>query len=109
VNGETRERLGQSAKRSAAIRGQAGRGPTVAWPTSAGCGRPETWDFLPARFCGRSRADLLRASRFLLHLHDPRERERKAQKISRPTDSKSIGSVSRGRWSFGSLEVVVLL
>ncbi|CAM6022260.1 unnamed protein product [Sphagnum balticum] len=30
VNGETRERLGQSAKRSAAVRGQAGRGATVA-------------------------------------------------------------------------------
>jgi len=30
VNGETRERLGQSAKRSVAVRGQAGRGATVA-------------------------------------------------------------------------------
>jgi hypothetical protein len=30
VNGKTRERLGQSAKRSAAVRGQAGRGATVA-------------------------------------------------------------------------------
>ncbi len=30
VNGETRERLGQSPKRSAAVRGQAGRGTTVA-------------------------------------------------------------------------------
>ncbi len=30
----------------------AGRGATVA-------GRPESWDFLPARFCGRSRTDLL--------------------------------------------------
>ncbi len=30
VNGETRERLEQSAKRSAAVRGQAGRGATVA-------------------------------------------------------------------------------
>jgi hypothetical protein len=30
VNGETRARLGQSAKRSATIRGQAGRGATVA-------------------------------------------------------------------------------
>ncbi len=29
VNGETRERLEQSAKRSAAVRGQAGRGATV--------------------------------------------------------------------------------
>jgi len=28
VNGETRERLGQSVKRSAAVRGQAGRGAT---------------------------------------------------------------------------------
>ncbi len=30
VNGETRERLGQSAKRSVAVCGQAGRGATVA-------------------------------------------------------------------------------
>ncbi len=30
VNCETRERLGQSAKRSVAVRGQAGRGATVA-------------------------------------------------------------------------------
>jgi len=30
VNGETRERLGQSAKRSAAVRGQAGKGAIVA-------------------------------------------------------------------------------
>jgi hypothetical protein len=30
VNGETRKRLGQSAQRSAAVRGQAGRGATVA-------------------------------------------------------------------------------
>jgi hypothetical protein len=30
VNRETRERLGRSAKRSAAVRGQAGRGGTVA-------------------------------------------------------------------------------
>jgi hypothetical protein len=29
VNGETRERLGQIANRSAAVRGQAGRGDTV--------------------------------------------------------------------------------
>ncbi len=56
VNGETREKPGQSAKRSAAVRGQAGRGAPV-----AGRGRPraERRDFLPARFFGRSRADLL--------------------------------------------------
>ncbi len=30
VNGDTRERLERSAKRSAAVRGQAGRGATVA-------------------------------------------------------------------------------
>jgi hypothetical protein len=30
VKGDTRERLGRSAKRSAAVRGQAGRGATVA-------------------------------------------------------------------------------
>jgi len=49
VNGETRERLGQSAKRSAAVRGQAGRGAT-GQAESAGCGRAESRDFLPARF-----------------------------------------------------------
>jgi hypothetical protein len=47
VNCETRKKLGQSAKRNAAVRWQAGRGAPVA-------GRR-----LPARFCGRSRADLL--------------------------------------------------
>ncbi len=52
VNGEIRERLGRSAKRSAAVRGQAGRGATVARQTSAGCGRAERRDFLPVRFCG---------------------------------------------------------
>ncbi len=49
MNDETRERLGQSAKRSAAVRGQAGRGATVA-------GRRR--DFLPCevlwRIAGRS-------------------------------------------------------
>ncbi len=52
VNGEIRERLGQSAKRSAAVRGQAGRVATVARQTSAGYGRAERRDFLPGRFCG---------------------------------------------------------
>ncbi len=52
MRGEIRERLGQSAKRSAAVRGQAGRGATVARPTSARCGRAEGRDFLPVRFCG---------------------------------------------------------
>ncbi len=42
VNGETRERLGQSVKRSAAVRGQADVCP--------GWGRAESRDFLPARF-----------------------------------------------------------
>jgi hypothetical protein len=36
VNGETRERLGQSAKPSAAVCGQAGRGATVAGRRRAG-------------------------------------------------------------------------
>ncbi len=64
VNGETRARLGQSAKRSAIIRGQAGRVSHSGRQTSARCGRAETRDFPPASFCGRSRADPLLAPRF---------------------------------------------
>ncbi len=52
---------GQSAKLSAAVRGQAGRGSHSGRQMSAGCGRAEIRDFLPARFCGRPRADLLLA------------------------------------------------
>jgi hypothetical protein len=46
-DGEPREGLGQSAKRSS--------------QTSAGCTRAESQDFLPARVCGRSRAESLLA------------------------------------------------
>jgi len=63
VNGETCARLGQSAKRSATIRGQAGRGATVAEGRLPGVAEQKIGNFLPARFCGRSRADLLLAPR----------------------------------------------
>jgi hypothetical protein len=55
------ERLGQSAKRSAAVPGQAGRGDSSGRQTSAARGRAESRDILPARSCGRSRVDLLLA------------------------------------------------
>ncbi len=90
VNGETRERLGQSAKRSTAVAGQAGRGATVAGRCLPGAAGQNVGIFslpgfvadsgqicfsrdslprfflhgntqLPARACGRSRADLLSA------------------------------------------------
>jgi len=45
VNGETRERLRQSAKRSATVCGQAGRGATVKADVCWGCGRAASRDF----------------------------------------------------------------
>jgi hypothetical protein len=54
VNGETRERLGQSAKRSATVCGQAGRGATVEADVCWGCGRVASRDFcLPGFVEGR--------------------------------------------------------
>ncbi len=50
VNGETCARLGQSAKRSATIRGQAGRGATVAGGRLPGVAEQKLGNFLPARF-----------------------------------------------------------
>jgi hypothetical protein len=55
------ERLGQSAKRSAPVPGQARKGSYSDRQTSVWCGRAESGDFVPARFCGRPRADLLLA------------------------------------------------
>jgi hypothetical protein len=53
VNGETRESLEQSAKRSAAVRGQAGRGAIVARRRLPGVAEQKIGIFcLPARFCG---------------------------------------------------------
>jgi hypothetical protein len=47
-------------------------------PTSAACGRAESPDFRPARFCGGSRADLLLARQFCAFsfVGATRERER---------------------------------
>jgi hypothetical protein len=50
---------GQSAKRSAAVRGQAGRGATVAGGRRPDAAEQDVGIFWPARFCGGSRADLL--------------------------------------------------
>lgn len=62
MNDETREKLWQSAKRSAAVPGQGGRGSySGSRRLSAGCGRAESRDFLSARVCGRSPADVLLA------------------------------------------------
>ncbi len=60
ANGETRERLGQSAKRSAAVRGRRPEGE-LQWQADVCrvCDRAESEDFSPARFWGRPRADLL--------------------------------------------------
>jgi hypothetical protein len=57
----------QSAKQSAAVRGQARRGSYSGKQTSAGCGRAKSQDFLPVRFCGRSRVDLLLAQQSVCH------------------------------------------
>ncbi len=55
------ETLGQSAKRSAPVPGQARKGTYSDRQTSVWCGRAESGDFVPVRFCERSRADLLLA------------------------------------------------
>ncbi len=61
VNDDTREKLGQSTKRNATIPGQGGRGSHCVRFVylSAKCGQAESRDFLPAKVCGRSWADLL--------------------------------------------------
>jgi len=59
ANGETRERFGQSAKRSAAVRGRRPEGE-LQWQQADECRVCDrAQEFLPARFWGRSRADLL--------------------------------------------------
>jgi hypothetical protein len=62
-------------------------------------------DFLPARFCGRSRADLLRAPRFFLHLRDPREREENTENFQanefeeyRQVLAESVGVLDHWKW-----------
>ncbi len=62
MNDEIREKLWQSAQRSAAVPGQGGRGSysgNGSRRLSAACGRAESRGFLPARVCGRSPADVL--------------------------------------------------
>jgi hypothetical protein len=63
VNGETRERLGQSAKRSAAVRGQAGRGATVAGRRPPGAAEQNIGIFrLPGFVADRGQICFLRGS-----------------------------------------------
>jgi hypothetical protein len=71
VNGETRERLGQSPKRSAAVRGQAGRGTTVAGSRRPGVAEQNVGIFSLPGFCGRSdsRAAVCRASSLMCATH----------------------------------------
>jgi hypothetical protein len=80
VNGETRERLGQSAKRSAAVRGQAGRGATVAGRRLPGAAKQNVGIFcLPGFVADRGQICFLRGSlpRFFLRVRDPRKKSRR--------------------------------
>jgi hypothetical protein len=76
VNGEIRERLGQSAKRSVAVRGQAGRGATVAGRRLPGAAEQKVRIFCLSVFVeDRGRICFSRGSlpRFLFHVRDPRD------------------------------------
>ncbi len=66
VNSETRERLGQSAKRNAAVRGQAGRGATVAGRRLPGAAEQKGGIFCLSGFV-EDRGQIF------LHVRDPRE------------------------------------
>ncbi len=73
VNGETRERHGQSAKRSASVRGQAGRGATVAGRRLPGAAEQNVGIFgLPGFVADRGQICFSRGSLlcFLLHVRD---------------------------------------
>jgi hypothetical protein len=74
VNGETRERLGQSAKPSAAVCGQAGRGATVAGRRRAGAAEKNVGIFrLPGFVADRGPICFSSGSlpRFFPHVRDP--------------------------------------
>jgi len=75
VKDETRERLGQSAKRSAAFRGQAGRGATVAGRRRPGAAEENVGIFcLPGFVADRGPIWFSSSSlpHFFLHVRDPR-------------------------------------
>jgi hypothetical protein len=75
VNGDTRERLGRSAKRSAAVRGQAGRGATVAGRRLSGAAEQKVGIFCVPGFVehrGQICFSLGSLPRFFLHVRDPR-------------------------------------
>jgi len=74
VNDETRERLGQSAKRSAAVRGQAGRVATVASRRLPGAAEQKVGILcLPGFVADGGQICFSRDSmqRFFLHVRDP--------------------------------------
>jgi len=74
VNGETRERLGQSAKRNAAVRGQAGRGATVTGGSVPGAAEQNVGIFcLPGFVADRGGIYFSHGNlpRFFLHVRDP--------------------------------------
>jgi len=74
VNGETREKLGQSAKRSAAVRGQAGRGASVAGRRRPGAAEQNVGIFcLPGFVADRGPIRFSSGSlpRFFPHVRDP--------------------------------------
>ncbi len=81
LNGESRERLGQSAKRSAAVHGQARRGATVAGGRPPGVAEQKVGIFcLPGFVEDRGQIYVLRGrtSSFLCTTPE-RERERKRE------------------------------
>jgi len=72
VNRETRERLGQSAKRSAAVRGQAGSAATVAGRRPPGATEQNIGIFcLPGFVADRGHIRFSKLQRFFLHVRDP--------------------------------------
>jgi hypothetical protein len=74
VNGETHERLGQSAKQNAAVRGQVGRGATVAGRRLPGAADQNGGIFcLPGFVADRGQICSSRGSlqRFFLHVRNP--------------------------------------
>ncbi len=74
MNGETREKLGQRAKRSAAVRGQAGRRATMAGRRLPCAAEQNVGIFcLPGFVADRGQIGFSRGSlpRFFLHVRDP--------------------------------------
>jgi hypothetical protein len=74
VNGETHEKLGQSAKKSLPVHGQGRNGSYSGRQTSARCDRAKSRDFLPARvWFGEDCGQISFSSCFFLHVRVLRE------------------------------------